>query len=122
MISSKSLLRNLSRAARFGAIGRPRSSRRKPWPQLGERHVFTPIASKYSMLRFALTIVLALPAAAQIVPGLAIPPSGNNQRASVTQGIGPASIRIEYSSPAVHGPDGKDRRGQSWGKPGPYGR
>lgn len=28
---------------------------------------------------------------------------------------------IEYSSPAIHGPDGKDRRGQIWGKLVPYG-
>ena len=30
-------------------------------------------------------------------------------------------IAIDYSSPAVHGPDGKDRRGQIWGKLVPYG-
>ena len=73
------------------------------------------------MLRLALTIVLVVPAGAQIVPGLAIPPSGNNQKASVTQHIGPVSVTIDYSSPAVHGPDGKDRRGQIWGKLVPYG-
>jgi len=73
------------------------------------------------MIRVALTIVLAVPAVAQIVPGLAIPPSGNNQKASVTQYIGPVRVSIDYSSPAVHGPDGKDRRGQIWGKLVPYG-
>ena len=73
------------------------------------------------MVRLALTIALTLPATAQIIPGLAIPPSGNNQRATVTQQIGPAHVTIEYSSPAVHGPDGKDRRGQIWGKLVPYG-
>ena len=35
--------------------------------------------------------------------------------------IGPVQVSIEYSSPAVHGPDGKDRRGQIWGKLVPYG-
>lgn len=30
-------------------------------------------------------------------------------------------VTIEYSSPAVHGPDGKDRRGEIWGKLVPYG-
>ena len=40
------------------------------------------------MLRLALTVVLALPAGAQIIPGLAIPPSGSNQKASVTQTSG----------------------------------
>ena len=73
------------------------------------------------MFRLALCILLAVSAMAQVVPGLAIPPSGNNQKASVTQFIGPVRISIEYSSPAVHGPDGKDRRGQIWGKLVPYG-
>jgi len=54
-------------------------------------------------------------------PGLTLPPSGNNQMASVVQHIGPVEVRIDYSSPAVHGPDGKDRRGQIWGKLVPYG-
>jgi hypothetical protein len=54
-------------------------------------------------------------------PGLTLPPSGNNQKAIVTQFIGPVQVSIEYSSPAVHGPDGKDRRGQIWGKLVPYG-
>ena len=54
-------------------------------------------------------------------PGLTLPYSGNNQKASVIQYIGPVQVRIDYSSPAVHGPDGKDRRGQIWGKLVPYG-
>ena len=73
------------------------------------------------MLRFTLCLALAVPAVAQFVPGLAVPPSGNNQPASVTQYIGPVRVTIDYSSPAVHGPDGKDRRGQIWGKLVPYG-
>ena len=52
---------------------------------------------------------------------MTLPPSGNNQKASVTQYIGPVKVTIDYSSPAVHGPDGKDRRGQIWGKLVPYG-
>jgi len=55
-------------------------------------------------------------------PGLTLPPDGNNQKASVTQFIGPVRVTIEYSSPAVHGPDGtRERRGQIWGKLVPYG-
>src|SRR5215469_12016545 len=54
-------------------------------------------------------------------PGLTLPPSGNNQKSSVTQFIGPVRVSIEYSSPNVHGTDGKDRRGQIWGKLVPYG-
>ncbi len=53
--------------------------------------------------------------------GLTLPPSGNNQKAAVTQYVGPVQINIEYSSPSVHGPGGKDRRGQIWGKLVPYG-
>jgi hypothetical protein len=55
------------------------------------------------------------------VAGLSLPPSGNNQKAAVSQFMGPVRVMIEYSSPAVHGPDGKDRRGQIWGKLVPYG-
>jgi Protein of unknown function (DUF2911) len=73
------------------------------------------------MLRFAVTFALTLPLAAQFAPGLAVPPDGNNQKASVTQYIGPVRIMIDYSSPAVHGPNGKDRRGEIWGKLVPYG-
>ncbi len=65
--------------------------------------------------------LLATAAAFAQYPGLTLPPSGNNQMASVIQHIGPVQIRIDYSSPAVHGPDGKDRRGQIWGKLVPYG-
>jgi len=54
-------------------------------------------------------------------PGLTLPPSGGNQKAAVIQFIGPVRVSIEYSSPKVHGPDGKDRRGQIWGKLVPYG-
>jgi tetratricopeptide (TPR) repeat protein len=55
------------------------------------------------------------------VAGLSLPPSGNNQKASVTQYIGPVRVAIDYSSPAVHAPNGQDRRGQIWGKLVPYG-
>jgi tetratricopeptide (TPR) repeat protein len=54
-------------------------------------------------------------------PGLTLPASGKNQRATVKQAIGPVDVSIEYSGPAVHGPDGKDRRGEIWGKLVPYG-
>jgi hypothetical protein len=73
------------------------------------------------MIRLVLCLALATPAGAQIVPGLTTPPSGNNQQATVTQHIGPVRVTIEYSSPAVHGPNGKDRRGEIWGKLVPYG-
>jgi tetratricopeptide (TPR) repeat protein len=73
-----------------------------------------------TLLQISLAISLSGSLFAQF-PGLTLPPSGNNQKASVTQFIGPVKITIDYSSPAVHGPDGKDRRGQIWGKLVPYG-
>jgi hypothetical protein len=75
-------------------------------------------------MRTLLQISLAISLPASIfgqTPGLTLPPSGNNQKASVVQFIGPVKISIDYSSPAVHGPDGTDRRGQIWGKLVPYG-
>jgi hypothetical protein len=54
-------------------------------------------------------------------PGLTLPPSGNVQKASVTQYIGPVKVMVDYSSPAVHAPDGTDRRGKIWGGLVPYG-
>jgi len=73
-----------------------------------------------TFLRFSLALSLSGPLFAQY-PALTLPPSGNNQKASVTQFIGPVKVTIDYSSPAVHGPAGTDRRGQIWGKLVPYG-
>src|SRR5205085_8851100 len=73
-----------------------------------------------ALLRISRSLALSGAVFAQY-PGLTLPPSGNNQKASVVQYIGPVRVAIEYSSPAVHGPDGKDRRGQIWGKLVPYG-
>jgi tetratricopeptide (TPR) repeat protein len=53
--------------------------------------------------------------------GLTQPPSGDNQKASVTQYIGPVSVTINYSSPDVHGPNGEDRKGKIWGELVHYG-
>jgi hypothetical protein len=74
-----------------------------------------------TLLQLSLTISLTGSLFAQF-PGLTLPPSGNNQKASVTQFIGPVKVTIDYSSPSVHGPGGtNDRRGQIWGKLVPYG-
>ena len=56
------------------------------------------------------------PASAQ-VPGVTLPPDGDNQFASVTQGIGPVRVTVRYNSPDVHSPTGEDRRGKIWGTP-----
>lgn len=72
------------------------------------------------LLRTSLVCVAAGAAFAQY-PGLTLPPSGNNQKAAAVQYIGPVRVSIDYSSPKVHAPNGKDRRGQIWGKLVPYG-
>ena len=72
------------------------------------------------MLRTLPAFALAGALCAQY-PGLTLPTSGNNQKASVTQYVGPVRITIDYSSPAVHTANGQDRRGQIWGKLVPYG-
>lgn len=76
---------------------------------------------KLSLPTAVLAAVLAgaIPAGAQ--SGLTLPPSGDNQYASVTQGIGPVRLTVEYHSPDVHGPAGEDRRGKIWGGLVPYG-
>jgi hypothetical protein len=63
-------------------------------------------------------LALAPPARAKDVT---LPPSGDNQVCSATQGIGLVRVTIDYSSPDVHGPDGADRAGHIWGELVPYG-
>ena len=53
--------------------------------------------------------------------GLTFPPNGDNQRSTVTQGIGLVSVNITYNSPNVHGPNGEDRKGHIWGELVHYG-
>ena len=78
------------------------------------------------LLRGALLLAVAavvglVSAAAVQAQGISLPPSGGNQRASVTQHIGLVEVRIDYSSPDVTGPQGQDRRGQIWGQLVPWG-
>ena len=49
-----------------------------------------------------------------------LPASGDNQRASVTQQVGPVMVTISYASPRVV-LKGDDRKGKIWGKLVPYG-
>lgn len=68
----------------------------------------------------AVAVILAPPASAQF-GGITLPPSGNNQYSSITQGIGPVRVTVVYNSPDVHNPQGEDRRGKIWGALVPYG-
>lgn len=65
----------------------------------------------------AMSVVFAATAFAQI----STPPNGQNQKASVTQHIGPVTVTIDYNSPDVHAPNGEDRRGKIWGTLVPWG-
>jgi DUF2911 family protein len=77
-------------------------------------------ATRSLALLAAATLALAGPAAAQPT-GLTLPPSGGNQRATVTQDIGLVRVSVDYSSPHVHSPAGEDRKGKIWGTLVPYG-
>jgi hypothetical protein len=67
----------------------------------------------------AAAILAASPLSAQ--SGLTLPPDGNNEFGSVTQGIGLVRVTIQYNSPHVHSPAGEDRHGKIWGGLVPYG-
>ena len=76
------------------------------------------------MRRIAVLSVLTLLVAGATFaqPGLTLPTSGDNQKAEVTQYIGPVKITIDYSSPKVHNPrTNEDRRGKIYGTLVPYG-
>ncbi|NND34562.1 MAG: DUF2911 domain-containing protein [Saprospiraceae bacterium] len=66
--------------------------------------------------------ILALSTLTISAQSLDTPPSGDNQKASVTQYIGGmAKVTVNYSSPDVTGPSGEDRKGKIWGQLVPYG-
>ncbi|MCP4654245.1 MAG: DUF2911 domain-containing protein [bacterium] len=71
-------------------------------------------------LAAVLTLALAGSAAAQF-SGISLPPGGANQKAEVSQWIGPVKVTITYNSPDVTSPTGEDRTGNIWGGLVPYG-
>jgi len=69
---------------------------------------------------FLLALMLmmgSLSAIAQIT----LPPSGNNQKSTVSQFMGMVEVGFTYNSPDVHTPNGDDRRGKIWGQVVPHG-
>jgi hypothetical protein len=68
-----------------------------------------------------LLTIAALLVAGSTTAQLTLPPSGDNQKSIVTQGIGLSTVTITYSSPDVHGPNGEDRKGHIWGELVHYG-
>ena len=69
---------------------------------------------------FAAVAVLSA-AAGLSAQDITLPPSGDNQRATVSQHIGPVVITVDYSSPRVKRTGQADRRGKIWGQLVPYG-
>ena len=73
------------------------------------------------MKYFFTIILLGVISIAALSQGVTLPPSGGNQKAEVSQWIGPVKVTINYSSPKVHAPDGTDRKNHIWGELVPYG-
>ena len=68
----------------------------------------------------ALALFVLAAAGPALAQGLVVSPPGDNQRAAVTQQIGPVKVTIDYSSPRVV-LNGQDRKGKIWGGLVPYG-
>jgi tetratricopeptide (TPR) repeat protein len=66
-------------------------------------------------------VVFLLLSVSLYAQSISLPPSGDNQKCSVTQWIGPVTVTLSYSSPDIHGPAGEDRTGHIWGELVPYG-
>lgn len=64
---------------------------------------------------------IAAPLCAQQLSELSLPPNGDNQRAEVSQWIGPVKVTIAYHSPRVHLQGTTDRTGHIWGDLVKYG-
>jgi tetratricopeptide (TPR) repeat protein len=69
----------------------------------------------------AVFLLLSAAAFGQESSELSTPPNGDNERAEVSQWIGPVRISIEYHSPHVHNPANNDRTGHIWGELVHYG-
>lgn len=77
--------------------------------------------SRFTLILLLTAVMLLLVAAPAAAQGVSLPPSGDNQKCSITQHLGLATVTVDYSSPDVHAPDGSDRRGKIWGGLVPYG-
>lgn len=76
---------------------------------------------RMTMSMLGLSLAYLVSAGVVSAQPVTLPPSGNNQKASVTQHIGLVTVTIEYSSPHTISPTGEDRRGKIWGNLVPYG-
>jgi hypothetical protein len=69
---------------------------------------------------FLILILTGFSATAQELSEIATPPDGDNEKAEVSQWIGPVKISIAYHSPRVHF-KGAERTGHIWGELVQYG-
>lgn len=68
------------------------------------------------MKKLVLSALLVCGIAGNSLAQLSFPPSGNNQKAEVSQNVGLVKIKVSYSSPNVTSPEGTDRTGKIWGE------
>jgi hypothetical protein len=69
-----------------------------------------------------LFLAISLTSVALRAQSISLPPSGDNQKCSVSQHIGAlVNVNVDYSSPDVTGPSGEDRNGKIWGQLVPWG-
>jgi hypothetical protein len=78
-------------------------------------------AKMKSLLTAVIFLTFSLLLYGQETSELSTPPNGDNERAEVSQWIGPVKISIEYHSPRVHNPANNDRTGHVWGELVHYG-
>ena len=85
---------------------------------------FPNISPSYHMKHFLLAALIvcvsSLVGRGQELAELAQPPNSNNEKAEVSQWIGPVKITIDYHSPHVH-LNGAERTGRIWGELIPFG-
>jgi tetratricopeptide (TPR) repeat protein len=74
-----------------------------------------------SRARIAAVLSLLVAASSVGYGQVTTPQSGDNQKSTVIQSIGPVEVAITYSSPDVTSPTGQDRRGKIWGTLVPWG-
>jgi hypothetical protein len=97
----------------MGPVPPPRRPRGRPPTRAGG-------APQFSGPRAPPLVPATLPAAS-FAQSITRPFDGDNQKASVSQWIGPVKVTVDYSSPDVHSPTGQDRTGKIWGELVPYG-
>jgi hypothetical protein len=73
------------------------------------------------MKKYLSICLMLLAGTTAMAQNISLPPNGDNQKASVTQWVGPVSVTINYNSPNVHAPNGDDRKGHIWGELVHYG-